>query len=64
MPMMMAIKARTEAMVPKMMVPVESEFDCVCVSAKVVAGFVDGYDLRVVLVLNVDMAVVRTDADL
>lgn len=37
--MMMAIRARTEARTPKMMVPVESVFDWVLV--EVVAGFMD-----------------------
>ena len=38
--MTMAIRARTEARTPKMMLPVESEFDWVLV--EVVAGFTDG----------------------
>ena len=38
MPMMMAIRARTEAMTPNMIVPVESEF--VSVVVEVVAGFI------------------------
>jgi hypothetical protein len=59
MPMMMAIRASTEAITPKMMVPVESVFESVLaeVVAKFVVGFMDGEDLRVVLVLNVDMVV-------
>jgi hypothetical protein len=39
--MMMAIRARTEAMTPKMMVPVESELGSVL--AEVVVKFVVGY---------------------
>lgn len=57
MPMMMAIRASTEARTPKMMVPVESGFDWVL--AEVVVLFMDGYDLSVVLVLSVDMVVMR-----
>jgi hypothetical protein len=55
MPMMMAIKARTEAMTPKMMVPVESELRSVLVEIAVEfnAGYM--YDLRVVLALKEDM---------
>ena len=53
MPITMAVRARTEARTPKMMVPVESAFDWVL--EEVVVGFVGGYDLRVVLVLSADM---------
>ena len=38
--MMMAMRARTEAMTPKMMVPVESAFDSVLVEA--VVGLIVG----------------------
>lgn len=43
--MMMAIRARTEAMTPKMMVPVESVFESVLaevVAKFVVVAFMDG----------------------
>lgn len=42
--MIIAIKARTEAITPKMMVPVESEFESMLaeVVVKVVVGFMDG----------------------
>jgi hypothetical protein len=51
MPMMMAIKARTEVMTPKMMVPVESELRSVLadIAVEFNAGYM--YDLRVVLVM-------------
>ena len=38
MPIVMAIRAKTEARTPKTMVPIESEFDWVLV----VVGFMDG----------------------
>jgi len=41
MPIMMAIRARTEARTPKMMVPVESEVELVFKEA--VVGFVVGF---------------------
>lgn len=39
--MMIAIRARTEARTPKMMVPVESVFESVLVGGEVGAGFDD-----------------------
>ena len=60
--MMMAIRASTEAMTPKMMVPVESAFDWVL--AEVVVVFMDGYDLRVVLVLREDIVVIAGETGL
>ena len=56
--MMMAIRARTEARTPKMMVPVESVFDWVLV--EVVVWLMDGQGLRVLLVLlDADMFAMR-----
>jgi hypothetical protein len=51
--MMIAIKASTEAMTPKMIVPVESEFDSVKGEAMVV--FKAGRDWRVEVVLSAGM---------
>lgn len=62
MPIMMAIRASTEARTPKMMVPVESAFDWVL--AEVVVVFMDGYDLRVVLVLREDIVVIAGETGL
>lgn len=59
---MMAIRASTEARTPKMMVPVESAFDWVL--AEVVVVFMDGYDLRVVLVLREDIVVIAGETGL
>jgi hypothetical protein len=51
--MMVAIKARTEAMTPKMIVPVESEFDSFRVEAMV--EFMAGNDWTVKVVLSAGM---------
>lgn len=55
--MMMVIRASTDARTPKMMVPVESVF--VSVLAGSAAGFVNGYDLRVVLESSAGIVAMR-----
>jgi hypothetical protein len=55
--MMIAIKASTEAMTPKMMVPVESEFDSFRVEAMV--ELMAGRDWRVEVVLSAGMMAVE-----
>jgi hypothetical protein len=55
--MMIAIKASTEAMTPKMMVPVESEFDSFRVEAMV--EFMAGNDWKVEVVLSAGIVAVK-----
>jgi hypothetical protein len=55
--MMIAIKAKTEAMTPKMMVPVESEL--VSVNVEAMAEFMAGNDWKVEVVLSAGMMAVE-----
>jgi hypothetical protein len=55
--MMIAIKASTEAMTPKMMVPVESELGLIEDEAKV--EFMAGRDWRVEVVLSAGIIAVQ-----
>jgi hypothetical protein len=55
--MMMAIRASTEAITPKMMVPVESELDSFRVEAMV--EFIVGKDWRVEVVLSAGIIAVE-----